>query len=397
MKKIFAITWKDWLLRFSSKWEWVFFLILPIVFTVVLAGGTGGPSDSRMSLIVVDQARSSLSQSLLDELKVSETVRPQVMTLDAAENEFSKRNIAAMLVIPPEFDVDHLRQDSVELELRQLPNNTAALIAGRSVQAVISRVSSGVDIAESSVAEAERIRPFESPAARQSYFDEALKEAQDMMNDAQDRVATVDGSTDDEINYDPRANSSAGQLITWVFIPLLGISGSFAYERQRGTMRRLLITPTNKATFLVGTITGQVAMALIQMLLLVGFGILVMRLNWGHSPLALAAMLVSSAMAAAALGTTLGTFVKSMGQAEGLSIMLGMVMALLGGCWYPIELFPQFVREVVKVLPTSWAMQGMLDIVLRGQNLAGVLPEAGVLLGFALVFFVIGVWRFRYE
>jgi ABC-2 type transport system permease protein len=42
-------------------------------------------------------------------------------------------------------------------------------------------------------------------------------------------------------------------------------------------------------------------------------------------------------------------------------------------------------------------MQGMLDLVLRGQGLIGVLPEAAVLVGFAVVFFTIGVWRFRYE
>ncbi|OIO97221.1 MAG: hypothetical protein AUK03_02795 [Anaerolineae bacterium CG2_30_64_16] len=68
-----------------------------------------------------------------------------------------------------------------------------------------------------------------------------------------------------------------------------------------------------------------------------------------------------------------------------------------GGCWYPIELFPQVVRDIVKILPTTWAMQGMLDLVLRGQGLAGILPEAGVLLGFAAVFFGVGIWRFRYE
>ena len=77
--------------------------------------------------------------------------------------------------------------------------------------------------------------------------------------------------------------------------------------------------------------------------------------------------------------------------------MLGMVMALMGGCWYPIELFPDFVRNVVRVLPTTWAMQGMLDLGLRGGGLVEVLPEAGVLLGFAAVFFVLGIWRFRYE
>jgi len=77
--------------------------------------------------------------------------------------------------------------------------------------------------------------------------------------------------------------------------------------------------------------------------------------------------------------------------------MTGMVMALLGGCWYPIELFPQFVRTAVKILPTSWSMQGMLDIVARGQGLVQILPIAAVLLGFAAVFFFIGIRRFRYE
>ena len=86
-------------------------------------------------------------------------------------------------------------------------------------------------------------------------------------------MTVVTGTTEDQIEYDPRANSSAGQLITWVFIPLIGISAMFAYERQKGTLRRLLTTPTRKSTYLLGTIVGQVLTALVQMLLLVGFGI----------------------------------------------------------------------------------------------------------------------------
>jgi ABC-2 type transport system permease protein len=42
-------------------------------------------------------------------------------------------------------------------------------------------------------------------------------------------------------------------------------------------------------------------------------------------------------------------------------------------------------------------MQGMLDLVLRGGGLMDILPEAGVLLGFAALFFSVGVWRFRFE
>jgi ABC-2 type transport system permease protein len=133
------------------------------------------------------------------------------------------------------------------------------------------------------------------------------------------------------------------------------------------------------------------------MLLLIGFGVVALRLEWGRAPAALALMLVASALAAAALGTALGAFVKTEGQANGLSLLFGMSMALLGGCWYPIELFPEFVRAAAHVLPTTWAMRGMLDILLRGQDAGGVLLEAGVLFGFAAVFFTIGARRFRYE
>jgi ABC-2 type transport system permease protein len=254
-----------------------------------------------------------------------------------------------------------------------------------------------VEIAQQSVQAAEDLRPFENDAGRAAYFDAALEAAQVELAAAPQRVAAAQAAVEDPIEYDPRANSSAGQLITWVFIPLFGISVTFAYERATGTLRRLLTTPTRKATYLLGTLLAAVFWALVQMLLLVLFGIFVMKLNWGHSPAALAVILAASALAASAIGVAMGAFVKTEGQANGLSIMLGMVMALLGGCWYPLELFPAVVQQAVKVLPTRWAMQGMLDIVLRGEGLSAVLPEAAVLLGFAVVFYGIGIWRFRYE
>ena len=397
MKKIFALAWKDTLMRFTGWSEWLFFLILPIVFTLVLAGGTGGSKDNRVRLVVVDQARSPLSADLVTALGNSQAVRPDLLTLSQAEAQFSQRSASALLIIPAEFNLANLEQGQLQLELRQQPNNMNAMVAQRAVLSVISRVSSAADIANTSVARAEQIRPFASTADRQAYFNDALKQAQSLLSAAPSRITELQGATKDPIHYDPRSNSSAGQLITWVFIPLIGISAMFAYERQKGTLRRLLTTPTRKSTYLLGTILGQVLTALVQMLLLIGFGIFVMKLNWGSQPLALALMMVSSALAAAALGAALGTFVKTEGQASGLSIMAGMVMALLGGCWYPLEMFPQVVQNIVKILPTTWAMRGLLDIVLRGQGLVSILPEAGILLGFAAVFFGIGVLRFKYE
>lgn len=397
MKKILAIIWKDTLIRFASPAEWLFFIILPVFFTVILAGGTGAPADNRIRLTVADQANSPLSAQLISELDKSNSVRPVVKSLDEAVKEFDQRKVSALLILPPEFDLEHLQSGTVELDMRQQPNNLNALASYQAVQAVIRRISSAVDIARQSAAAAEQIQPFTSDAARSAYLDTAIQSAQTEMSAAPVRISIVRGATPDQVDYDPRANSSAGQLITWVFIPLFGLCGTFAYERVTGTLRRTLTTPTLKSTYLLATILGAIFWALVQMLILILFGTLVMKLNWGHSPAALAVILISSTLAAAAIGVALGVFVKTESQASGLSIMLGMVMALLGGCWYPLELFPAVVQNAVKILPTRWAMQGMLDIVLRQQGLAAVLPEAAVLLGFAAVFFVIGILRFRYE
>lgn len=399
MKKIFAIAWKDAIIRFASKSEFLFFIILPIVFTFLVAGGTpSGNEDPRIGLLVVDEARTSVSQQIITELENSTAIRPEVLTRTEAQKQFDDRRADAVFIIPAGIDIASLQKGSAEVELLQQPNNLNATVAERAILTALRRVSSTVSAAQNAVKQRELIQPFTSNVEKQTYFESSLALAQSIQKDAPERVTVAEGSTkENEIDYDPRTNSSAGQLITWVFIPLFGISALFAFERQQGTLRRLLTTPAHKATFLLGTVFGQVAMALIQMFLLVGFGILAMKLNWGREPLAMFVLLFAAALAAAAFGTTLGTFIKSEGQASGLSIMFGMVFAMMGGCMYPLELFPPAIQNAVKILPTTWAMQGMLDLGLRGGGLVDILPEAGVLLGFAVIFFSVGVWRFRFE
>ena len=398
MKKIFAIAWKDAIVRFASSSELLFFIVLPVVFTFLLAGGSpSGNEDPRIRLLVVDEAQTTISKEIIGELKNSTAVYPEVVTRKDAQDQFDNRRASAVFIIPAGIDIASLQSGSAEVEMLQQPNNLNATVQERAVLTAIRRVSSAVSAAQNAVAQREAKQPFDSEAEKQTYFENSLELAQDIQQDAPERVTVVEGSTPDQVDYDPRTNSSAGQLVTWVFIPLFAISALFAYERQQGTLRRLLTTPSHKATFLLGTISGQVVMALIQMLLLVGFGILVMKLNWGREPLALFVILLASALAAAAFGTTMGTFIKTEGQASGLSVMFGMVMALMGGCWYPLELFPKAIQSAVRILPTTWAMQGLLDLVLRGKGLVDILPEAGVLLGFAVIFFSVGVWRFRYE
>ncbi len=397
MKKIFAIAWKDAIIRFSSFSEILFFIILPIVFIFLFAGAVPtGDEDNRIRLLVVDQANTSISQEILSELEKSTSVRPDVMSIEEAQEQFDSNRVAAMLIIPAGFDIESIQAGNAQLDFHQQPNDIDSSVAQRAVETALRKVSSVFSAASMALEEAKARGTFESLEDEQAYFNAALETAKTLQADSPERIKTVQGNTPDDFDYDPQANVSAGQLITWVFIPLFGISALFAYERQQGTLRRILTTPTSKATFLLGTISGQVLMALIQMTLIVLFAFLAFRLNWGN-PIGLYIVLTCSCLAAAAIGTAMGTFIKSEGQAVGLSIMAGMLMGMLGGCWFPIELFPPFMQSFAKIFPTTWAMQGLLDLLLRGAGVVDILPEAGVLIGFAVIFFGIGVMKFRYE
>ncbi len=397
MRKMIAIALKDLRIRFSNPIEWAFFLILPVFFSLIIGGSTGAPADSRVGFYVVDEAQTSLSANLVDALNASTSVRPELKEQQEALKDLDERKVSAVLLLPAGLDWDAISTAAQSVELRQLAGNTNAFVVQQAVQAALGQVSSAVQIASFSTEQGEQLVGFANQAERSAWFTQALSGAQTALQVSPNRVLETIADVPDAVQYDPKTNSSIGQMITWVFIPLIGLSSMLAYERQIGTLRRLLTSPTSRLVYLGGTVIGMVLTAMLQMTILVAFSKFVLHVNWGNSVLAIAMMLVSSTLAAAALGTMLGTLVKTESQASGLSIMVGMVLAMLGGCWYPLELFPQTVQTVVRVLPTTWTMQGMLDITLRGQGPSGVLLEMLVLFGFALVFFVVGIWRFKYE
>ena len=127
-----------------------------------------------------------------------------------------------------------------------------------------------------------------------------------------------------------------------------------------------------------------------------GFGALVMNIVWGP-PLAVMAVLLAFGLSSVAMGVMLGAFVKTESQASGLSIMLGMTFGLLSGCLWPLELFPPTMQTVAHVLPMTWAMQALTDLAVRGGDFVAILPAIGYMLASAVLFFIVGVLRFRYE
>lgn len=402
--KLAAIFRKDTILRFESRSELLFYLILPIIFTFIIGGGlsSGGPGeDNRPVVPVVDEDGSPAAADLVAALAASKAIRPEATSQTEAEELLDANDVGAILIIPAGFSdsltaAGRAAGDPATVVVRSAPGNNIAIVVEQEVNRATGAIARPMLVAGSATAAVAEARPFADETVRAAFYEAALSAAETTLSEQPARVdfTALGGGSGD---YSQQAQSSAGQLVVWVFIPLLGASGLFAYERAVGTLRRLMITPTRKTTFLLGSLGGQYVFALLQMALLILFGIYVMRVPWGNEPLALAVVLAAFGLAGVALGTALGAFIKTESQAGSLSIILGMTMSMLGGAMWPMELFPSGLQQVVKVLPTTWAMSALTDLTMRGGGMADILPETAVLLGFAAVFFVIGVWRFRYE
>ncbi len=73
------------------------------------------------------------------------------------------------------------------------------------------------------------------------------------------------------------------------------------------------------------------------------------------------------------------------------------VLSGLGGAWVPLEVTGAAFAAAGHTMPSAWAMDAFHSIILRGAGLAGVLGAVGAILAYAAAFFILAVWRFRFE
>lgn len=397
MKRIIHLAWNDIKIEFSDKSTLLFFFVLPIVFTAILGvsfgGGSNPDADLRLPVPIVDLDQSNTSFDLLTQLEGSAVIRISVVNLKRADELLISGEVSAYLIIPQNFEEQVYSGEGSNLEFVKAPNDPNVILIEQAIHTATSRVSSAIQIALKTIHVAEKIQLFNSEKQQETFFRSSLELAQEHL------ASPFLVSEVTQANRAPRTNftafelSSAGQLVTWTLITLLGASEVFVNERTSGTLRRLFGTPSSKAIILSGKIAGRFGMGFFQMIVLIVVGGLIFKVNWGQSPLALLMVVISFALSAVALGVMLGAFSKTRSQASGLTVMFSMVMAALGGAWWQLEITPPLYQKIVQILPSTWAMKGFNQVIVRGNGPESVLTLCLVLLCFALTFFLIGIWK----
>jgi len=184
-----------------------------------------------------------------------------------------------------------------------------------------------------------------------------------------------------------------GYTVMYVFFIITSMTASIHAEQFNGTFRRLLTTPASRSELLGGKMLATVVIGLVQVFVLFAVGALIFNLRLGNDPLAFFLLTVALVTAAASIGLAAST---TRLRGAGLAAPL-IIAALLGGCMFPLDLMPAFLRPFSLAVPHSWALNGFQNLMVRGQGLQEVLPQIAALAGFALLFFLIAIRRFDFE
>ena len=152
MSKVISIALKDMKLRFSSKVELLFFLILPLVFTLILSGVLSSDGASKIVMIVVDEDNSELSRKMVNLLQSSVTVAPSLRERENAQETFDKREAAAILIISSGMESSLKAGQPVALDFTLDTSNNNGLAAQQEVQKAIDQISHSLVVASVSTA-----------------------------------------------------------------------------------------------------------------------------------------------------------------------------------------------------------------------------------------------------
>jgi ABC-type multidrug transport system permease subunit len=187
-----------------------------------------------------------------------------------------------------------------------------------------------------------------------------------------------------------------GFSITFLMLGMLiGVAMTLIDERELGTLDRVRATQAPVATLVVGKLAVRFLVGVLQMIALLGVGRIAFGVSLGPQPLAL--LLPTAGIVF--VGTAFGVLVAGLAPTRDAVIPLGAIaivtMCAVGGCWWPIDLEPRWMRDVARALPTTWAMTGFKDLMMRHQTFTAVLKPTLVLLVFGLGFLVVGLVAFR--
>ncbi|OGO37035.1 MAG: hypothetical protein A2147_11290 [Chloroflexi bacterium RBG_16_57_8] len=186
-----------------------------------------------------------------------------------------------------------------------------------------------------------------------------------------------------------------GYLVMFTFFAAAQSASIIVRERQNNTLERLLASSARREAVLAGMFTGTFAKGLVQIAVFWTVGVLAFKLDMGRSPLAAIILSLLMVLVSASFSIMLATLTRTEKSAGALAVLVSLVLAPLGGSWWPLFITPQWMQSIARLIPHGWATMGFNELMLFGGDFSSVVVNMVALIGFAVVFGVIAVTRFR--
>jgi ABC-2 type transport system permease protein len=337
--------------------------------TILLADQDGG----RVAGLFRDDVLAQLTETGIADIR-------SATDLDAAAADVDADRAGVAIVIPAGFTDAVTAGQPAEMRIIAGRNVTAREVA----RAVVTRFASDIGTVQLAV---------QTIAASGGQVDQATIESA-----AQAVHATSPISVGD-IAADKRQASmatfyGAAMAIMFVFFAAQYGTLSLLGERRDGTLSRLIAAPIPPAAIilggsLAGMVLGTVAMATMAVATTV-----LVHAAWG--PPALVAILILAAVfAVTGISTLISTLTKTVEQASGLSAIVAICLAAIGGVFIPLSQAPELLGRIALITPHAWFLRAIDTLSGSQVALAAILPSVVVLVAMGLVTGTIGLVRAR--
>ena len=405
LSHIWFIMLKDLKLFSRDRMALVFFILFPLMFVVLFNFllADVGSEDERLELHVATQeADGGLSHQIIGALETKDDSElepgdPEIIwDRDCAEARQAVEDgeLDGFLAFPEDFTERVVRGDETELEVVADAGATSTRAAlyglGRSIATRIGSTQVATRATVELMIGQGLLDPWDQAA-----IDEIIEQVAEAIAAAEPFVE-FEAQQVGDVEPENAANFVIpGYLVMFVFFAAALGAEAIIRERQNHTLERLLASSVRRESILGGVFAGTAAKGLIQIAVFWAVGILVFNIDLGLSPAAVIILSILMVIMSSAFAIMLAALVRTQRSAGSLAVLVSLVLAPLGGCWWPLFITPTWMQFLAKFTPHGWANTGFNKLMVFGAEFGDVVPEMLALVGFAVVFAIIGIWRFR--
>jgi ABC-2 type transport system permease protein len=416
---------KDLKVLFKDRGQIAIIFIMPLLFSLIFGGiyalaasdaeGPSGEPKLVVSAYVVNEDEGPYGAQVEEVLRGIRSLRLLgARTAGAADKQVAEGKAPAAIIIPADFSAQIDTNQPTRVQLIKDPTHQ---LEARAVAGILNQVLSefslraeieyGIRAVYARTGALEGAGSEEARAVQAQTMGAIWTGVQEMRQNP--TIAVQSEDLEGEVKQ-----LSVGAIVSSAFTPMFctlfaffligNVAGSVLAEREAGSFRRLLAAPIHRGTVLAGKFLAFVVVVFLQMMLLFGVSNAVFGMPLGESPLGLVVLTLALGLTSTSLGLLLGTVVRSGKQAGTVGMVVGFLIyfasGYVGGTVSSTGLevnLEGFRLYLSQLTPYSHAMDGYVRLILGGAGLVDILPNILALLGVAAVFFLVGLWRFKYE